>query len=161
MVVYYIDSSALVKRYAAEVGTTWIRGITSPTTNNAILVSLICGAEVVAAIAKPHRMVAIDSPAARQGIADFDNHFRGQYIVVPLNRQVVERAMVLAPLRALRGYDAVQLATALTARDELTAGGVPSISFVSADIDLNAAAAQEGLTVEDPQAHPGALDLAP
>jgi predicted nucleic acid-binding protein len=159
--VYYFDSSALVKRYAAEVGTVWVRGISSSRANHVIVVSLIGGAEVVAALAKRQRIGSIDSTDAQQAIADFDSHFRGQYSVTPLTRQIVERAMSLATTRALRGYDAVQLATALTVSEELTEAGIARITFVSSDVDLNTAAAQEGLSVEDPQAHPDSHDLTP
>jgi uncharacterized protein len=159
--VYYFDSSALVKRYAAEAGTIWVREIISSSANHVLVVSLIGGAEVVAALAKRQRIGSIDLADAQQAIADFDDHFRGQYNVTPLTRQIVERAMSLAPIRALRGYDAVQLATALTVNQELTAAGIGRITFVSSDIDLNTAAAQEGLTVEDPQAHPDPHDFIP
>jgi predicted nucleic acid-binding protein len=127
--VYYFDSSALVKRYAAEVGTVWVRGISSSRANHVIVVSLIGGAEVVAALAKRQRIGSIDSTDAQQAIADFDSHFRGQYSVTPLTRQVVERAMSLATTRALRGYDAVQLATALTVSEELTEAGIARINI--------------------------------
>ena len=69
--------------------------------------------------------------------------------------------MAIAPVRALRGYDAVQLATALTVSEELTGASIGPITFVSSDIDLNTAAAQEGLAVEDPQAHADPRDLTP
>lgn len=161
MTVYYFDSSALVKRYAAEAGTIWVRGITSPNAGNVVVISLIAGAEIVAAIAKRQRMGSIDSTDAQQAISDFSNHFSSEYGVTPLTRQIVERAMALAPVRGLRGYDAVQLATVLTVNEELTAAGIAPITFVSSDIDLNTAAVHEGLTAEDPQSHPDARDLTP
>jgi hypothetical protein len=62
--------------------------------------------------------------------------------------------MILAERHALRGYDAVQLAAALELQTVLTASGLPALTLVSADAELNAAAAAEGLTVEDPNLHP-------
>lgn len=47
--------------------------------------------------------------------------------------------------RTLRGYDAVQLASALTLSTEINEGMI----FISADIDLNGMAKAEGLVVED------------
>ena len=49
----------------------------------------------------------------------------------------------------LRAYDAVQLAAALEISHQ-----IPSLTLISADADLNTSAASEGLTVEDPNAHP-------
>jgi predicted nucleic acid-binding protein len=147
-VAYYLDASALVKRYAAELGTTWIRGITSPDGGHSLLVALISGAEVVAAVAKRERMGSLRSTSAHQSISDFQNHFKAQYIVIALTREIIDFAMVLAPRRSLRGYDAVQLATALKLNDQVTTAGDAPITFVSADSSLNIAAAQEGLVVE-------------
>jgi len=55
---------------------------------------------------------------------------------------------------ALGGYDAVQLATALTANAVLTAANLPPLVFVAADDDLLAAARAEGLSVENPNHYP-------
>ncbi len=159
MALYYFDSSALVKRYVAEVGTVWVRSATEPSAGNQLFVALIAGAEVVAAIAKRQRMGALDAAEAQVAIATFGNHFKAQYDVVAATREVIERAILLAPRLSLRGYDAVQLATALIVNDELVSFGSAPLVFVSADDNLNDAAAHEGLTVENPQAHPDPLDL--
>lgn len=161
MAAYYFDTSALVKRYAVEVGTIWVRSITSPGAGHILFVALISGAEVVAAIAKRERMGSLSSTDAQQAISDFQNNFQAQYSVIALTRDIVERAMDLVPKRSLRGYDAVQLATALILNDESITSGSAPITFVSADGNLNNAAAQEGLAVETPQAHPDPRDLAP
>ena len=50
----------------------------------------------------------------------------------------------------LRGYDAVQLATALAADEALTVADLSQLIFVAADGDLLTAANAEGLTTEDP-----------
>lgn len=61
--------------------------------------------------------------------------------------------MTIAERYALRGYDAVQLAAAYAIRAAIQAAG-EQVIFVSADRELNAAAASEGFAVEDPNAHP-------
>ena len=50
MGAYYCDSSALVKRYANETGTLWVRSLTEPQAGNDIFTAHITGIEVVAAI---------------------------------------------------------------------------------------------------------------
>lgn len=52
MSVYFFDSSALVKRYANEAGTGWVKGITDPTSPNSIYVAELTGVEVISAIMK-------------------------------------------------------------------------------------------------------------
>jgi uncharacterized protein len=66
---------------------------------------------------------------------------------------LLDDAMRLAQTRALRGYDAVQLAAALRVDTECRGLGLSS-TLISSDGDLNAAAVAEGLTVEDPNEHP-------
>ena len=66
---------------------------------------------------------------------------------------LVNQAMRLAESRFLRGYDAVQLSAALQIYRRYFALG-QSLTLVSADADLNAAAVAEGLLVEDFNGHP-------
>jgi len=54
----------------------------------------------------------------------------------------------------LRGYDAVQLATALAANRKRLNDGLGALIFVSADDELNTAAKAEGLSVENPNDYP-------
>lgn len=60
----------------------------------------------------------------------------------------------LAEAHDLRGYDATQLAAAMDVNAYGLASGMPKLILVSADSDLNAAAAAEGLNVDDPNARP-------
>ena len=43
MAVYFIDSSALVKRYISETGSTWILNLFNPSSNHEVLVASITG----------------------------------------------------------------------------------------------------------------------
>jgi uncharacterized protein len=52
MGAFYFDSSALVKRYAHETGTLWVRSLTDPQAGHDIFTAYITGIEVVAAIAR-------------------------------------------------------------------------------------------------------------
>jgi predicted nucleic acid-binding protein len=75
------------------------------------------------------------------------------FAVVDIPPSVIERATDLAEKHALRGYDAVQLAAALAVHSMSQSHLLPYI-LISADAELNAAAAAEGLLVEDPNQHP-------
>lgn len=55
--------------------------------------------------------------------------------------------------RAIRGYDAVQLAAALELHAECLADGT-TLTLISSDGALNTAAIAEGMTVADPNSHP-------
>lgn len=159
MAVYFFDSSALVKRYVLETGTNWVQLITDPTAFNSIFIAQVTGVEIITAITRRVRMRDTSQPDAALAIADFRNDFANQYSPIEVTDQVISRAMSLAEAHPLRAYDAIQLATALEVNDQsvalgMTGLGVPALTLVSADADLNSAAIREGLVVEDPNAHP-------
>lgn len=149
MATSYLDTSSVVKRYVSETGTTWVQALTDPASAGPIYVARITLAETVAAVAKRQRMGQITPSDAAAALRDFRQDFALQYRVIEISPKLVDRAADLAAKHGLRGYDAVQLAASLEVSPL-----VPSLVFVSADGHLNAAAAAEGLTVEDPNSHP-------
>ena len=102
MGAYYGDSSALVKRYANETGSLWIRSLTDPQAGNDIFTAHITGIEVVAAIARKTRRGEISEHDATTAIRIFRNHFKTQYQIVLMTTGVVDRAMELAEKHRLR-----------------------------------------------------------
>jgi uncharacterized protein len=87
-------------------------------------------------------------------MSDFDSRFLRQYIVIAVDRSIITRAADLCRTHPLRAYDAIQLACALTRRDDDVADGLPAPTFVCAATALLAAAAAEGLAIENPNSHP-------
>jgi len=152
--VYYLDTSALVKRYAQETGTAWVISVTDPTAGHNIYVARITGPEMIAALFRKVRTGEITPADAVRAAANFKTDFRTQYQIVELTANVADRAMILAEQHGLRGYDAVQLAAALELHVLRDGMGLPPLTFVSGDGDLNAAGQVEGLAIENPNAHP-------
>ena len=151
----FLDSSAIVKRYLPETGTAWVRGLCDPATGNTIVLSEITLVEVSAALAARHRASGGISRRARDNaLALFRRHYTTEYEVTAISRPILEQAADLTQRHRLRGYDAVQLATALAANVSLVAAGLPDLAFVAADGDLVAAARLEGLSADDPNLHP-------
>ena len=158
MSICFFDTSALVKRYALEIGRKWVQGLTDPAATNRIYIARITGAEVIAAIRQNLRMGHASSADAAKGIADFRFDFANQYQVIEITHTVVARAMSLIESHKLRGYDGVQLAAALELNDAilssgLSALGASTLTLASADGDINLAAPVEGLKVENPQTY--------
>jgi len=154
MAHYFFDSSGLVKRYVAEVGSAWVQSLCAPDAGNTLYVSRITGVEVIAAVFRRQRMGDLRSEDARAVAHRFREDFTQAYRVIEVTAEIVEQAMDLAETRALRGYDAVQLATALTIHRIRQEMDLSPLTFISADDDLNAAAQAEGLPAENPNAHP-------
>jgi len=151
---YYLDASALVKRYTDEPGSSWIRQITESDAQNTISVAEITLAEVAAALAAKHRMPGgitrqqMDRALSRF-LQDCDEHF----LLLPVDRLVIGRAVDLTQIHRLRGYDAVQLATALVASETLRPQNLSPPVFVAGDDDLLTAVKAETLPVDNPLDH--------
>jgi uncharacterized protein len=153
-VVYFFDSSAIVKRYVREAGTVWVSDITAAAIGNKIYLVRLTLVEVISALTRKARGSGMTTAGAASVVADFRRDFSNQYVKVDLIPALIEHAANLAEVHALRGYDAVQLAAALEVNAALGASGLPAIVLISADAALNTAAVAEGLAVDDPNAHP-------
>lgn len=154
MGTYYFDSSGLAKRYVKETGSAWVESVTDLTTGNEIMVSLVTGAEVAAAICKRARSGTLTPADAAIALAAFKTEFKSNYFAINLNIAIIDRAMNLAEKHDLRGYDSIQFATAVGLHEKRLLKGASAMTFVSADDKLNAAAQAEGLLIENPNNHP-------
>ncbi len=150
----FFDSSALVKRYIPETGTAWVQSTLRGTPRADSYIACVTGPEIMAAFARRLRMGDITLAAYNVVATTFERHFRRCYTRLPLSLPVVYTAMGLTRRHHLRGYDAVQLATALVLRDFLHRQGITGLTFVPADDDLCRAAAAEGLLTENPNHYP-------
>jgi predicted nucleic acid-binding protein len=152
--VYFFDSSAIVKRYVNETGTAWVKSITTPLAGNRIHLARITGVEVVAAVTKRVREGSITPSAGAAVIAKFRHRFASEYVSADITSVLITAAMQLAEDYVLRGYDAVQLAVASGVNRRSLAIGMPGLTVISADRELNTAATAEGLRTDDPNFHP-------
>lgn len=149
MAVYFVDSSALVKRYVSESGSAKVLGIFDPALQNEVFVASITGVEIIAAISRRSRMGSITPTDATLLCSEFRNDFQVDYQIVEITDKIVGAGMNLAEKYKLRGYDAIQLAVSC-AINSLCSGNGLSLTFVSADNELNAAASGEGIVVMNP-----------
>ena len=154
MAVYFVDSSALVKRYINEIGSAWVLSLFDPTLNNDILIAAITGVEIVAAITRRARGGSISATDATIVCSQFRSDLHSEYQVVEITENIINSAMALAEAHGLRGYDAVQLAVGRQINALCITNSLPPVTFVSADNELNTAAASEGLLIENPNDYP-------
>ena len=151
---YFLDTSALVKRYVTEPGSEWVEMRCRPAAENTIIISQATLVEAVATFCRKAREQNISqriSEADRDwNITLFRQDVRQQYNVVRVTSTIYSRAGDLCRLHRLRAYDAVQLACTLAVRSKLAALGIQAPTFVSADTDLLDIASAEGLSIENP-----------
>ena len=153
MANYFFDSSGLVKRYNAEIGTNWVLDIYRPSRRQIIYIAQLSLVEVTAALSRRAKGKKLSSNYQRS-IRRFERDGQSRFSVYKINDKVIAEAVNLAKKYGLRGYDAVQLAGALEIAGELNIFGFSPLIFVSADNELNTAANAEGLTVENPNNYP-------
>lgn len=149
---YFFDTSALVKRYVTETGTAWVQSIfAAPDT--IIYLARVTGAESAAAIMRRVRRGDILATDAAIAIGLLRGELISVFDFVEITPALVSDAIESLHRQSLRGYDAIQLAAALTVRKQSgTLGSAPPI-FVAADRDLLAAATAEGMSVDNPNLH--------
>lgn len=109
--IAYLDASALVKRYIVERGSRATIALTA--TADMTATSIISRAEVAAALAKAVRAGIVSDEIARRAQRKFAGDWP-DLARVSITEALVERAEGLAWEHGLRGYDAVQLASALS-----------------------------------------------
>jgi predicted nucleic acid-binding protein len=96
MPVYYFDSSAAVKKYVSETGTTWISGLFKPSGKNIIYVAQITCVEVVSAISRRFRGGSLPQKSAQKSIVRFNRDFQNKLRVLRLTDSVISEAMRLS-----------------------------------------------------------------
>ena len=151
MAVYYLDASALVKRYVRETGSSWVASLAGARTGHQVHVAAVTGVELASAITRRRRSGSISVDLATASLEQIRRDLANVYLVVDISSRLIGDAMSLAETHGLRGYDAIQLAAALQVRARCERLAI-ALTFVSADKELNAAARAEDLAVEDPNA---------
>ena len=150
MSVYYLDASAAVKGYVAERGAEEVLRLLDPEEGHELYLSRIGAVEIAAALFGRVRTGETSFEGARAAVSRLREDLADVYEVVEMDPITADRACEVAERHLLRAYDCLQLATALLLQEQRTDAGLDALSLVSADRRLNAAAAAEGLAVEDP-----------
>jgi predicted nucleic acid-binding protein len=154
MVIYYLDTSAAVKLYVPEAGSDWLHNLLDANPEPLLLSSLLLRIEMQSAFARRLREGSVTPGEYADMCHLFDVHRAARYRLSPVEGTVVQQACTSIERYPLRAYDAVHLATALLIHWQLLDAGASALVFLSADDRLIAAAATEGLAVDNPNDHP-------
>jgi predicted nucleic acid-binding protein len=150
MASYFLDTSAIVKRYFPEQGHSWLLALCLPAHGNRLYISQAALVEVVATICRKAREQVV-TVAERDLLIDiFRQDSQNNYTIIPVTTSVYTFAGNLCRSHSLRAYDAIQLACAISLRDEAAVSQAPLPIFVCADTNLITIASEEGLHAENP-----------
>ncbi len=150
MTTYFLDTSAIVKRYVLEQGQSWILSLCDPAQGHDLYISQATLVEVVAAICRRGREQSISMTERDRLINVFRQDSKGSYNIWPVTTDLYNTAGDLCRSHRLRAYDAVQLACVIALRDYTYMNQAPAPVFVCADVGLLDVASAEGLRIENP-----------
>lgn len=149
MSVVFADTSALIKRYVPETGSSWVRSWFAPGQDMIVAISELTIVELSSAMARREREGSIPPAVAATLRTDIVFHIEHTYLVIRLHSDIINDASQLVSVHPIRTLDAIQLAAA---RESIILLGTTP-TFVSADLRLLAAAALESFPTDNPNAH--------
>jgi uncharacterized protein len=156
MPLYYLDTSALLKRYRTENGTRVLDALFSGRTRDELLITSHFTAvevESVAARALKGRLLTKKSHGVLLSL--FADDLENVLIVLPVSTALLSEAATVTRNYGLRASDALHMATALRARQASAA----EIVFTVSDKELVEAAGRAGFAVLNPEAENALAEL--
>ncbi len=115
-------------------------------------VVIICDAtlvEMFSLLDRRRKMGNLTSTMVTAVQSSFLHHVTNRYLVEPVDTDVFVQARLLVTRHGLRTLDAVQLSAAINAAKTLG----ETLTFISADVNLLAAAQAEGFVIDNPNNH--------
>lgn len=149
MTTFFVDTSALAKRYIIEQGSSWVQSWIEPAAGHIIIVCDITPIEMFSLMIRRQNEGIFTADAVAKLRVDFLVHLETEYLVVELDSNLCVQARDLVNRHRTRTLDAIQLASAIRASQILN----EPIKFISADETLLKAAAAEGFIIDNPNAH--------
>ena len=156
MSVFYLESSALFKRYRTEKGTDVVNTIFAGRTQADIFVtSRLTTLEMESAAARGLKSRTITRQAHGAMVRAFADDL-GNIVVLPLNGRIISEGEQAARKYSLRALDALHFSTALLVRQTSPAGTV----LVTADHEVADAGRTAGFHVLNPEDQNAMQELA-
>jgi predicted nucleic acid-binding protein len=148
-VTYFADTSALIKRYLQEAGSSYVRKLAA-SAGTVFYQSFVTPLEIASALYRHQRAGDLSSEELSFLLKSYAVHSHEEYLLVSHSESLIEAAEVLISRHPLRTLDAIQLAAALKLRDYLPSDASPLI-FLAGDERLVTASLQEHLQAENPE----------
>jgi predicted nucleic acid-binding protein len=156
MTIAFLDTSAFLKLYLAEKGSTWLKTFV---TYKQIVISQLVLIECATTLGRLYR----DGVYTKR-LASFEyskiSRERSKYEIIQLGsdeqvNKVVSMAFNISPTLRIRALDSIHLATAKIALDAANRLVPPEpFVFLSSDVQLLKVAQAQGFVTENPEAYP-------
>ena len=128
MGVHFLDSSALIKRYVLERGTSWIRALTDQAAGHQNYVARLAVVEIAATLARQARAGTLSTSESSLAIHQLRHSFAHEFRVVEITPALAGHALNHIQTHSLRGSDALHLAAATELQRRRASDGLPSLA---------------------------------
>ncbi len=149
MVVFYFDTSAIVKRYHKELGSEVVDRLFEAE-GHGLAISFWTVLEFTVVLSARRRRKQISDEVFNATIARFLKDVLDRFTIRAVDDEAVASAIQVAMKYGLPSADCLQLATSIELRKALAESG-QKLALVSSDRDMCNAARREGLEFIDPE----------
>ncbi|MEM3546293.1 MAG: type II toxin-antitoxin system VapC family toxin [Candidatus Bathyarchaeia archaeon] len=149
MVTFYLDTSAIVKRYRKEIGSEVLDRIFE-LKGHVFTTSFLSILEFIVAFSTRMRRKALSREAFNAVVSHFLKDVLDRFAIMSVNDELVASAAPLAVKHALPSSDCLQLASVVSLKKALEPAKEKLI-LVCSDKDLCRAAEEEGIELIDPE----------
>ena len=152
MHAFYLDASALAKRYVPEIGSPLVDEVLDNVPADRIYVVNVGAGEVVSILVRKRNAGVITDAYFRQALVDFETEIvRSRDInKLPVGNRLATSSFSLIVAHSINSTDAITLRSALAIALKLRAGG-DDLVLVASDLRLLHAAQAEGLITFNPE----------
>ena len=150
MSTFFVDTSALAKRYISEIGTQWVLSWMLPQHGHVIVISALSTVEMFSLFSRRQREGSLTTRQASTLGLQFLYHVSNEYLAVNIDADVLSLSQQLLTQYPLRTLDAIQLASAQHTSQVLH----EPMTFITGDQRLLQIARQVGFKTDDPNLHP-------
>jgi predicted nucleic acid-binding protein len=149
---FYLDASALAKRYVPETGSAQVDAILDAKPVRPIFVLNVCAGEVVSILVRKRNAGLLSAPDFGQAMATFKAEIIAavRVTILPVTNRLARSSFPLIVAHSINSNDAVLLKSALTTARRLRAAG-DGLVLVASDQRLLRAAQAEGLSTFNPE----------
>jgi predicted nucleic acid-binding protein len=156
---FYLDASALAKRYVPETGSLLVDEIVDKVSGNRLYLLNIGAGEVVSILVRKRNSGVITGAYFAQALVDFETEIvrAADIHKLPVSNRLATSSFSLILVHSINSTDAITLKSALAIAQKLRAGG-DELVLVASDQRLLRAAQAEGLGTFNPETQdPAAL----
>jgi predicted nucleic acid-binding protein len=149
---FYLDASALAKRYVPETGSPLIDEILDNVPGDRLYVLNVGAGEVVSILVRKRNAGVITDAYFRQALLDFETEIVRSADInkLPVSNRLATSSFSVIVAHSINSTDAITLRSALAIAQKLRAGG-DDLVLVASDLRLLRAAQAEGLNTFNPE----------